>query len=222
MFYETKKQSRKKYELAHIYPFSPTPSEEKLLIDEERLSNDVNDEKNLIPLCVSCHTQFDKPRTVEGYRRVYAIKKALIKKAELQELIPQYQIEADIKMLIVKLYDDSAFEEIQLALDPKEVDKKLSGQISNLTKQKIKHYVSTYFALIKKEFAAMDALNPESANLIASQVRSFYLRQKKANLSQQEIFQNLVSWVSAKTQPATVEASEILISFFVQNCEVFE
>ena len=75
LFYKKGGKSYKNYEIAHIYPLNPTPTEKTLLEHEERLSNDVNDENNVIPLCEICHGKFDKPRTVEEYRMLLGIKK---------------------------------------------------------------------------------------------------------------------------------------------------
>ena len=46
-------KSYNKYEIAHIYPLNPNADEIQLLKDEERLSEDLNHEYNLIPLCMS-------------------------------------------------------------------------------------------------------------------------------------------------------------------------
>ncbi len=68
LIYKKSGSKYKKYELAHIYPLNPRPEEIKLLEVQERLSDDVNHEDNLIPLCKSCHGEFDKPRTVSEYQ----------------------------------------------------------------------------------------------------------------------------------------------------------
>ncbi|HGJ4156761.1 TPA: HNH endonuclease signature motif containing protein [Salmonella enterica subsp. enterica serovar Grumpensis] len=71
------KRKIKLYEVAHIYPFSPREEEKELLKDEQLLCDDVDSEDNLIALCRDCHKLFDNPRTIEGYREMYAIKKQL-------------------------------------------------------------------------------------------------------------------------------------------------
>ena len=64
--------------------------------------------------------------------------------------------------------------------------------------------------------------NPDSAYLISTQIKSFYLKQKILESSQQKIFNNIVDWIHNKTHPETNDAAEIIASFFVQNCEIFE
>ena len=63
LFYRKKSNAYKRYELAHIYPLNPTKVQQKELENEELLDSDVNHPNNLIPLCTSCHGEFDKPRT---------------------------------------------------------------------------------------------------------------------------------------------------------------
>ena len=85
LFYMKNGKSYKKYEIAHIYPLNPKVDEIQLLKGEERLSDDLNHENNLIPLCKSCHIKLDKPRTLYEYRDLIKIKKSLIKNEEQQQ-----------------------------------------------------------------------------------------------------------------------------------------
>ena len=62
LFYEKKGKPQKAYEIAHIYPLNPKTEETNLLKNEKRLHSDINHLDNLIPLCLSCHGKFDKPR----------------------------------------------------------------------------------------------------------------------------------------------------------------
>ena len=70
----------KSFEVAHIYPANPRSEEEELLKNEERLSDDVNDLKNVIAVCRICHKKFDTPRTGEEYRTWVRLKRNFFKK----------------------------------------------------------------------------------------------------------------------------------------------
>ena len=223
LFYMKNGKSYKKYEIAHIYPLNPKADEIQLLKNEERLSEDLNHEDNLIPLCDICHKKLDKPRTVEEYKHLIKIKKSLIKTSEQQDLWQQYQIENDINRVIERLYsDDLPNTGCEIEFVPKEVDRKLNESISKPTKRKIRNNVVDYYILIKSKFASIDMENPDSTYLISTQIKSYYLKQKKLELSQQEIFANIVDWIHTKTHPETDDAAEIIASFFIQNCEIFE
>ena len=223
LFYNKSSSSYKQYQIAHIYPLNPKTEEIELLKNEERLSEDLNHENNLIPLCTKCHVKFDKPRTMEEYRNLIKIKKSLLYTEKQQDLWQQYQIENDIKRVIESLYSNNLPNAgCEIDFIPKEVDRKLNESISKPTKRKIKNNVADYYILIKSKFASMDMENPDSAYLISTQIKSFYLKQKILESSQQKIFNNIVDWIHNKTHPETNDAAEIIASFFVQNCEIFE
>ena len=223
LFYEKNGKSYKSYELAHIYPLNPKPEEISLLANEDVLHSDVNHPDNIIPLCTPCHTKFDKPRTVDEYRNLYSLKKGLLIMVNPRKIQSQYHLEEDIKRVIEGLYTGDLPSEPQgLEYNLKDIAAKLDSSISVPTRQKIRHNVVDYFGHIRKEMLELERESPTTSDLIATQVKAFYLKQRTLGLSQQEIFSNIVSWLQNKTNPKTLDAAEIVASYFIQNCEVFE
>jgi hypothetical protein len=223
LFYKKGKRKFKGYEIAHIYPLSAKPEDVLELKDEERLSSDLNAFENLIALCVECHTQFDKPRTAVEYRRLVAIKRALIRRAEQQQIQTQYHLQEDIIRVIDGLDSLAAISpDLALNYDPRKVDDKLDSTMPLPTKNKIKHNVSDYYQYVRLRFEEIERDTPNLSELVSIQVKAFYTQQKALELSQHVIFTNVVNWFVAKTNPKTIEAAEIVASYFVQNCEVFE
>lgn len=222
LFYKKGGKSFKNYELAHIYPLNPTQKEELLLKHEELLSDDVNDEDNIIPLCKICHGKLDKPRTVEEYRELQNLKKSLIERSGQEAIWKRYTIENEISQIIEAIYDDPELDnDADIEFTPKEVDEKLDSSISRPTKIKIKGNVQEYFFFIRKKFSELDSVNPDLSEMISLQIKTYYIQQKSMGHGQQAIFENVVSWIHAKTKPKTNDAAEIMASFFIQNCEVF-
>ncbi|MBA6224734.1 HNH endonuclease [Colwellia sp. MB02u-18] len=222
LFYQKGGRSYKNYEIAHIYPLNPTPDEILLLKGEERLSSDVNDEDNVIPLCEICHGKFDKPRTVDEYRELLKLKKGLIDRSGQEAIWKRYAIEKEIGEVIESIYKAPDFEnDTEIEFDPKEINKKLDDTISQPTKRKIKNNVREYFMFISTKLSELDNAEGDLSEMISLQVKTYYLKQKRMGLQQQAIFDNIVLWIHMKTKPKTNDAAEILASFFVQNCEVF-
>lgn len=225
LMYEKNSQNWKNFQIAHIYPLNPKKEELELLKNEEKLSSDLNDSKNLICLCVTCHTKFDKPRTLDEYKELVSIKKTLLRQTKNKSLWGDTKIENDIKEIIRIL----ATEEIDLSkedilkYDPKEIDRKVNDTITLLTKRKIHRNIQDYFQIVKSKFIELDKITPLTTETISSQVKTHFLllckEHKDAN--QKMIFDALVSWLSKRTKQDNDEASEILISYFIQNCEVF-
>lgn len=212
----------KVFQVAHIYPENATPQEAELLKDEERLSEDVNDINNALAVCPTCHTKFDHPRTVEEYRKWVAIKKQLINKSNAKNIYSLYAIESKIfvvlnKLQTIDLGDDSG----KLSLDSLKIDEKADETLPSLTKRIIKNNVVDYFDYIRELFIEIDKEQPFTFNLIATQVKAAYIRLKQINNDQAFMFWTLVDWLDKKTDNISKEACEIIISFFVQNCEVF-
>ncbi|NVO56028.1 HNH endonuclease [Rhodobacteraceae bacterium B1Z28] len=223
LFYTKGQKSYKNYEIAHIYPLNPTPSEETLLQYEERLGKDVNDEDNLIPLCSLCHTQYDKPRTIEEYRELVAIKKRAMERSGQEQLWKKHHIEEGILEIVDAIYSDADEDiEAEIIFTSVKVDEKLNDSISKPTRRKIKSNVSYYYTFVREKLALLDLAGDCTSEIISSQVKTFYLTQKSKGVSQQAVFENIVNWLDAKTKSETKDAAEIIASFFIQNCEVFE
>jgi hypothetical protein len=212
----------KRYELAHIYPLNPKPEEVKLLENEEKLHTDPNHEDNIIPLCNSCHDEFDNPRTIEGYRKVFNIKKKLILQDRSRSIWHDHSIEKDISFILNTLSElsESDIDNI-LTYDPQDIDSKVDSSVKNIEKKRIKNNVSNYFTVIQKMFTEIEANNANSAVLISLQIKQYYEKQVQLKFSKIESYYNLIDWISERTKSENKEASELIASFFVQNCEVF-
>ncbi|EMI3505919.1 TPA: HNH endonuclease [Bacillus cereus] len=222
LMYEKKGQKKKRYEAAHIYPLNPTKEESETLKNEERLHEDVNHLNNFIALCRSCHKQFDHPRTVEEYRKLFSLKKSIIARNEMRDKYHDYQIETEIKRIIFKLVEDSSEGNlVPLETSALRLDEKANDTLTVLTKRKIRNDINDYYIYIREQFNQLDKEVPDSFELIASQVRTFYLKLKKTESSQKKIYDQLTEWLSKKTENSTEDACGIIISFFIQNCEVF-
>lgn len=224
LFYKKQRRSYKHYEVAHLYPLNPTAEEIAVLAGLERLSDDVNDLDNLIPLCLSCHGKFDKPRTAEEYRALVSKKKEIISRSEQHKLQHEYQLQADVRKVVAALdaAGEGAIDPANLAFDAKPLQEKFDETMPLQTRRKIHRNVGDYFVQVRQSLQRLDRERPGTADQIAGQVRAFYLAQKQCGWSQQQIFSGVVDWIVTRAKPTTLEAAEIVASFFVQNCEVFE
>ncbi len=220
LMYEQGNKLNKRVNLAHIYPHSPSDSEKELLKDVEVLSDNMEDIKNIIWLCPNCHEKFDKPRTVEGYNNLLNIKKRILQKKDIQDIFYDYKIEEDIKKILQKLTNIGDGEIINLNYDPKIIDNKIDDTMTSITKRKIKLNVSEYFYIVKKELQNLDAITPYKATKIATQIRSFYLEINEKSSNQEKIYNGIVEWINFKTN-INKEASFVVVSYFIQDCEVF-
>lgn len=221
IIYEKNQKRHKNFEVAHIYPLNPTNSEKDILTNVEQLNPDVNHLDNLIPLCPNCHTKFDKPRTREGYENLLQIKKEFLRRFEQHDVWNQFKVEEDLKKIIEGIYKLGSAGENTLSYDPLSVDQKLNSSMLAPTKFKIKGNVSIYYMYIKQRMVELDAEKENASTIIAHQVKAYFLKTSQTSKDQQKIFQNIVSWIEFHFKPQSIEAAEIITSFFIQNCEIF-
>ncbi|WP_420064520.1 ABC-three component system protein [Pectobacterium colocasium] len=218
---KTKKSLVKVYEIAHIYPHSPHPHEVTLLKYEERLTEDAEDIGNLIALCKDCHKVFDNPRTVEGYREMCKLKKASSQNALIKNSLSTFHLTEDINFLIGKLSELSGSSSVKLEFDAKTIETKLPNEKEFLLKFKVQGYVNYFYHDIFRLFQEIEQLKPGTSELIFTEVKVHYLSLKRDGVEKDKIFESLVEWVHLTCESKNRIASETLISFFIQNCEVF-
>ncbi|MFA7021251.1 ABC-three component system protein [Aliarcobacter sp.] len=223
LIYEKANKLNKRVNLAHIYPHSPTKEEKILLESVEKLSEDVDSIDNIIWLCPNCHEKFDKPRTLDGYKQLIEMKKKFIQARLVSKEFNNYKIEEEIKDILLFLvnYEYTETDNISLEYNPKTIDNKTNLTITHLTKKQIKSNVREFFNILKKEFQNIDTLNPNKSTKIATQIKSFYNEVYEKTQNQEDIYEYLVEWLYKKTNKSK-DASSIVVSYFVQNCEVFD
>lgn len=222
LFYEKDEKTKQKYELAHIYPLNPTDIEAKVLDGVERLSTDSNHIDNFIALCRNCHKEFDHPRTLEGYNKMLNLKKKFIKTRKEKTLYSQFYLEENIKVILEKLvnYDEEIYIDIELEYNPKTIDLKLKKSVKPIFLRKIKKNVASSFPIIKTFLNDLEDEKTGAFDKIATNIKCYYLELRDDN-SEEEVFYRLCDWLNKKTENISKEACELVISFFIQNCEVF-
>ncbi|BCZ48468.1 hypothetical protein psyc5s11_45350 [Clostridium gelidum] len=215
-------QIHKTFEVAHIYPANPRLNEIELLKNEIRLSEDVNDLNNVIAVCRKCHKQFDTPRTVEEYKKWYRIKQKLVQDIERKNTYQLFNIEAEIKIVLEKLNNpNSESELIHLSYESLKIDVKANESLSYIIKRTIKSDVVDYFDFIKRLFIEINKVTPYKFETLASQIKVFYFKCMQINQSQDYVYGALVDWIYEKTDCYSKRACEVVVAYFVQDCEVF-
>ncbi len=132
-----------------------------------------------------------------------------------------FSIDAELTN-IVKTLATLPQEKLQdmLTYEPYNVDKKILRENANLSKD-IKKDVVDYYRFIEKLFQEYSGKNSLFFDQIAEQIKTASDNYISQNLPQETIFYNMVDWLQHKVSFASPIACRIMISFFVQNCEVF-
>lgn len=220
LFYEKNGRLYRKYEIAHIYPLNPKEKEKKILKGVEILGNDSNDLDNLIILCRDCHKKFDNPRTREEYENILLIKKKHIEDAKKEERYKILPIEESLKIVLSSLTNHDV-EKIEISYDAKTIDNKLKGEVKPIFLKKIRSNVSEYFGVIQGYLRELDEEKTSTSEIIANQIRNMFLEMNRTEKNKEKLFNNIKDWINKKNDELYPEAAEIIVSYFVQNCEVF-
>lgn len=211
--------THKNYEIAHIYPHSPTKRELEVLKSITPPAN-VDEESNYIALCPSCHSKYDKGKTLDEYNSLRSLKDKLIAKKVQYDLQAEYKLKADINTVIDALNSLEKYN-IPLEYEPKKVDEKLKNTISELLLRNIKDFVNQYYTFVDECFAQLEK-DTGNASIIGASMKIYFLEQKKLKIDNAQIYYNMVDWVLSNSQLENREAAMVVVSYFIQHCEVFE
>lgn len=213
----------KGYEVAHIYPLNPTPSQAKALVGYP-IPPDINALENVIALCPTCHTKYDKDFKLDELVKYREIKDGYLSATQAKLTASQHTIQEEVYEILDAI---AAFDCDDTALSPTKfdistVDKKLKTGMSPLQKREIKANAISFYVRIRNYIRMLEQQDQASVRILQNQINSYYLAMNKQNPDNKDLVFNYVAeWISAKTNKPIL-AAKVLTSFFVQNCEVFD
>lgn len=213
----------RQFDVAHIYPLNPTPHELLILKGEPLLSTDIDSEENFIPLCKPCHKTYDTGKTVEEYRQLYSIKLNIKKFEKLSEEWKGQQLLDDISIAVeaIKKTNTKNNSSQTLSYEALNLDEKTDDTFDSLTEMKVAHYITNFYPPIKQSLNQLEQEEKVRSSLIYNQVKGYYLRLLSKGFNQLEIFEHMCDWFMANKAVSERAKAEVLVSFFIQNCEVF-
>lgn len=187
--------------------------------------------ENRIAVCRDCADAHCSPLfgpDLEEAKRLKAIKESFMKRRKAQQDANDSELGAKINDILdairtKKVFEVPEDEEVDLTYDPHLVARKITTDddlCDKVTRMAVKHYDN-----IRRHFYYLDKTQEGTFDDICDQVKRVYriFSRSYGHKSQEEIFNALVAWLNQKTynSEAYVTACEIVISFFVQDCEVF-
>ncbi len=213
-------KSNKLYEIAHLFPNSPTEEQYERLSTLPRLGDNSESYENKIALCKDCHAQQDYHTTQEDYLKLLNIKQHFLKLTDLHEATLTMGLELEIAEVVKRVCSLREDEMASLNYTPVRLTKKFSAN-ELLLKNRIGMYVTSYYPYIRDCFKELDGINGFRLTALSLQIKSCFTKMEGITDNKSDIFNKLVEWVMAKTLSTSKDACEAVISFFVQNCEVF-
>lgn len=214
-----KGQAVKKYAITQIFPDDlddDTRAEfESVYPAPKRL--DTPD--NLIALDQDCSDRYLLMPTVEEYKKLREIKELIARNYAAKIAVNSVQLEEDIRTVLDALGQiRNASDLEQLEYDALRIDEKFEPE-NFILKNETQVQVVTYYRYIEKVFSDSN----DDFDVIAAEIKISSRKLENAGLSQSDVITHLSEWIRNKSGLGTSSrlACNIVVSFFIQNCEVF-
>ena len=217
------KKPTKGYEVAHICPLNPTPVQLKALIGYP-VPVEINSLENLIALCPNCHTKYDKDFKLEELIKLEDIKAMFLSDAKARLSVSRYALQEEVYEILdaIITYDIDDVNPSQIDLNLSTVDQKLKKGMSKLQVRVIKRNAADFYFRIRDHIKLLEQQDQYGVRLLQSQINTYYLAMQQQHADNKDlVFKYISTWISQKSGRSLM-ASEILVSFFIQNCEVFD
>lgn len=175
-----------------------------------------------IPLCPRCAADYLFHPTIESYDILWETNNRIKLGDKIEKA--KYEVNLDIQLqeIISKLKTlELTTEELQtLRLSPVNIKKKI---INNAP---LEHSINSdldYFNKIQELLSDLDS-DEASFDTIASEFKTIYQKLKLKTNSQSRIYDTIIDWVLEKLSldEDYKPAAKLVVSFFVQDCEVFD
>lgn len=176
--------------------------------------------ENTIAFCPECAAKFKMSSVSDEIQRVKQIKKRLLQNAADRKMLSESQVTDGVKRVIQKISETLTYQpEIQLSYDPLTVDQKLLS-ISKPLCIKVKSLVTAYYNVVFNAFTQMDKAKVIRFEPFSLQMKMNYIQLVEGGTEPNKIFDKLVDWIAEMTNEDRTWC-EIVVSYFVQKCEVY-
>ena len=214
----------KRYKITQIFSNNVSRDMYLTFCKHSRTRGNYDQPDNLIALCTECSADYLTEPTEEEFLRLLGTKKALQQRNKLRQGMDDVGLESEISDVVNGMINiDKAGELAELRMDALKVRQKIEPT-NKLLIDSVTDDVTHYYSFIEGLFADIDGKESGAFDRIASEVRLAYQKIKSEGLSQDTIYEYMTDWLKEKLPIGQRNdmAINAVISFFVQNCEVFD
>ena len=206
-----------KYEIVQIFPDDLSEEDNILFSNISDKPIDFDDNSNLIALSINAAQEYINNPNVDDFKLLLSIKKRAVSNAKALEYVNEVKLEEDLRKIIKSLDSLSSTEGLNLKYDALSVNQKIKKFD---VREDVKNKVIRYYNYINSLFDESEM----NFNLIASEVKLVSTKLESADFSQEDIIDKLSDWIHHQVFNDSDEgklACNIIVCFFIQNCEVF-
>lgn len=220
----SKGKNVKRYKITQIFPENINRDLYLVFSKHSRIRGEHDHPDNLIALCTECSTDYLSEPTEEEFVHLQKIKKALQQRNKLRQDMDDVGLESEISEVIYGMINiNNTGELVKLRMDALKVNQKIEPT-NKLLIDSVTDDVTHYYSYIEALLADMDGKKSGTFDRIASEIRLAYQKIKNEGLSQETVVEYMADWLKEKLPVGQQNdlAINAVISFFVQNCEVFD
>lgn len=214
----TKKRTLQRYRITKIYPENLCDEDKELFKDKRQPARKLDSYHNKIALCPDCSDTYAFEVEFSDYVELFDIKEVYATKSRLEQELNNIPLEQEIEDVIHALGNIKQLDDLEkFNLNILKVSQKIRPE-NVILLDVLKNYILKYYRFIEDSFSEIG--NFES---IALDIRKAFIKLEKLYLNQEDIIDALVKWMLKLTglPKEKSRACEIIVAFFVQNCEVF-
>lgn len=172
-------------------------------------------------LCLKCATDYQINTTPAEYAELLRKKKQLAMAYQLETEAYDINVEFGINKILDALSNLQTIpqKEDKTKWTAFRVDRKIPDNI--ILQDTVTDFVLKYYRYIEKQYKQREREGRLRFNKVKNEISQCFELYDEAELSQREIFDRIVAWLKEKTNCDSDVACMAMVSFFVQNCEVF-
>ena len=176
---------------------------------------------NLLAACPDCHATYLLDNDSKQMKSLLSVKN-VISKATLADIaIGDIKIEQGLATALEKIKKLNVQELVKATLDPAKIEDKIDPKKEPGLYMTSRNQVTSYYPKVREILRNYDKRGVLDYEELQEQMKGLYRKLKKKNLSQMEIFERITSKIQTSTRHESIFC-QIIVSYFVQNCEVFD
>lgn len=208
----------RRYVITQIFPDSLTEEERAEFEKISPAPSDYDASENLIALSMKASEEYLINPTIVEFKELLEIKKYVSEQYKAQKAINRLELEEDIRVAINALMNIEPSTDLpELEYSVLRVDEKIKNEA--LLKNEIQNQVLQYYRFIESAFNDSEA----DFDMIATEIKLSSQNLEKSGMSKEDVVSNLSEWIRSKARMGDKgkTACDIVVAFFIQNCEVF-
>lgn len=185
------------------------------------ISGNKNCYENLIPLCHDCFQSYSLKHTQADEKELQKIKQLQVQTNNARTTLRGTDIEKGIRRVLENLSRAKVSDFADLNYNAITVTKKIDQDADYFLLDEVMRNVTRYYLFIEKNMKQLVKQEVFSDELLRAQIKVSYQKLAKKNLPAELIYQLLAERLQSITKQ-DVRYCYIVISYFIQSCEVFD